>query len=378
MSKVARRFVLCALVVGAGSSVHATHLRGKVLNGTTGTSSAGDTVVLLVLSQDGMSEIARTQTDSMGRFVLEMKDAANHLVRVIHQGVTYHKPVESELKALVAQVYDVAESLEGVSAVMDVQRFEATADTLEIKQLITIRNQSKPPRTIVNDRPFEIHLPLVAHVVSGMIQIETGQPLKQKPIRGEHQGQYYFSSPIRPGDTRFAVVYQLPYKGETLIEPTVRNPSERFVVMLPRSMTFEPAIAGMFRPMPGSSSDNAQGTAPVSPDQNVAFRISGTGTLEEFAGRRQQAQQSLSDPKARPGGGLGAPIDAPDPLQKRRWVILVGITLLIVTGARYAMRRDRSPSPRRRGMLRKRGKNVGGRIFGKRTSIKSLNNNCAS
>jgi hypothetical protein len=164
-----------------------------------------------------MTEIARTHTDSMGRFVLSTNGAANYLVRVIHEGVSYHKAVAAGRSPLLIDVYDVAELLEGISAVMDVQRFEATEDTLEIKQLVTMRNQSKPPRTLVNDRPFEIQLPRGSRVVSGMIQIETGQPLKQKPIRGEQEGQYYFS-PIRPGDTRFGVIYRIPYSGSAMID----------------------------------------------------------------------------------------------------------------------------------------------------------------
>jgi len=55
--------------------------------------------------------------------------------------------------------FDVAQQLEGVTAIMDVQRFEATSDQLEVKQLITVRNDSRPPRTLMNDRPFEIQLP---------------------------------------------------------------------------------------------------------------------------------------------------------------------------------------------------------------------------
>jgi hypothetical protein len=127
--------------------------------------------------------------------------------------------------------------------------------------------------------------------------------------------------------------------------------------MLPRSMKFEPAIAGMFRPMPGSSPDNVQGTASVSSDQNLAFRISGTGTLEELAGRRHATQENPSNENLRPGGGLGAPIDAPDPLQKHRWIILVGLTLMVVSGARYAIRKGASPNTwNRRDTSRTRGK----------------------
>ena len=124
-------------------------------------------------------------------------------------------------------------------------------------------------------------------------------------------------SPLRPGDTRFAVVYRLPYRGEAIIEPKLRNPMERFVVMLPKSMKFEPTSSGIFQPMPNVSPDNVQGTARVTQGQVLSFRSSGTGALVELQGSRQ-AEARETPKKENPGGGLGVPIDAPDPLHGER------------------------------------------------------------
>ena len=44
----------------------------------------------------------------------------------------------------------------------------------------------------------------------------------------------------------------------------------------------------------------------------------------------------------RPGGGLGTPIDAPDPLDKYRWPILAGFVVVLVGGAFYIVNRSRS------------------------------------
>jgi hypothetical protein len=293
-----------------------------------------------------MKEGVRVKTDGGGRFVFNITDPAGSLlVRVFHQGVAYHSPVPPDGKLVKVTVYDAAGKMEGVSAVMDVQRFEATSETLEIKQLVTIRNDSKPPRTLTSDHSFEIQLPPDAEVESGMVQVEEGPPLKRTVVPAEQKGRYYFSFPIRPGDTRFAVVYRLPYTGEVVIEPTIRDPLERFVVMLPKSMKFEPRTAGVFQPMPGTTQDHVEGTAPVSLGQRLAFRISGTGTLEELQERREQAQESqkvVSGPqtvsKERPGGGLGPPTDAPDPLQGYRWQILAGLAVLML-GAVYLVRK---------------------------------------
>src|SRR5258705_505086 len=91
--------------------------------------------------------------------------------------------------------------------------------------LLTLSNDG------MNDRPFEIQLPPNAKMQSGLVQFEDGQPLKQSPVADE-QGQYHFVFPLRPGDTRFAVVYRVPYTGEALIEPKIRDAREQFVIML--------------------------------------------------------------------------------------------------------------------------------------------------
>ena len=285
--------------------------------------------------------------DGSGHFRFNLENThASYLLRVVHEHVNYHRMAQAGLKPVGVKVYDAAEKLDRVTAIMEVERLEATSETLEIKQLVTVRNDSRPPRTLMKDRAFEIQLPPEAQVKSGLVQVEDGQPLTQKPIAGEPKGQYYFTSPIRPGDTRFAIVYQLPYNGKALIEPTIRNPLERFVVMLPKSMTFEPKATGIFQPMPGTTPDNVQGTVPVRPGQRVAFRISGTGALEELRGRRQQAQDSqVAAQRGRPGGGLSPPIDAPDPLQEFRWQILGGLAVLLVAGAVYVNRKTKLQRP---------------------------------
>ena len=46
----------------------------------------------------------------------------------------------------------------------------------------------------------------------------------------------------------------------------------------------------------------------------------------------------------RPGGGLGAPIDAPDPLHSYRWVILAGLGVVLVCGAVFVVNRSAQTS----------------------------------
>jgi hypothetical protein len=55
-----------------------------------------------------------------------------------------------------------------------------------------------------------------------------------------------------------------------------------------------------------------------------------------------QTSGAVAGRDSRPGGGLGPPIDAPDPLQKYRWYILGGFGILLVAGAIYIATRSKS------------------------------------
>jgi hypothetical protein len=86
--------------------------------------------------------------------------------------------------------------------------------------------------------------------------------------------------------------------------------------------------------------------------QNLAFSISGEGTLK--TGQQSGTQRSpdseensaVSAPRVdsnnRLGGGLGPPIDAPDPLQKYRWWILGGSAAALVIGGVWIASRQQS------------------------------------
>ncbi|MGD0214938.1 MAG: hypothetical protein ABSB87_17060, partial [Terriglobales bacterium] len=90
------------------------------------------------------------------------------------------------------------------------------------------------------------------------------------------------------------------------------------------------------------------------PGQQFGFTLRGNGVITESPGetasgaaQQEQAQPQGADNRAsdnRPGGGLGAPIDAPDALQQYRWPILGGFALLLAIGGWIVTKRQTSPS----------------------------------
>jgi len=125
-------------------------------------------------------------------------------------------------------------------------------------------------------------------------------------------------------------------------------------------MKFTPSESTQFQPI--NDDPNAQTflAKSVPASQPVEFTVSGTGAMprEAQAGETGPAQgasaggaEQPASPEAgsaaaasdtRPGGGLGNPIDTPDPLTKYRWWILGSLSLVLAAAAAFFLR---SPTP---------------------------------
>jgi hypothetical protein len=337
---------IAALFSALSAFAAAETLTGTVTNGTTNKPAAGDEVVLLKLA-GGMEEAARTKTDSKGRFSLNLDDAAGpHLVRVIHQGVTYHRMAPPGTTSVEAEVFDVAPKVEGLSYTVDVMRFETTNNQLSVTRLFAIRNASKPPRTQMNDQNFEFYLPDGAQIDQAMARTQGGQPINATAVPQKEKNRYAFIFPLRPGETQFQISYHLPYSGQASIEPKSVYPLDHFVVVLPKTMQFSPQSGAPYQGMQDQQEGtNIQVVTSAQPGQALGFKLSGTGVLPGQNGAQTasgEAPESGRD--TRPGGGIGAPIDAPDPLAKYTWYILGGLGLGLVGGAIYIAKRPVPPA----------------------------------
>jgi hypothetical protein len=332
-------------------------LTGTVKNSTTGKPAAGDDVILLSLRQ-GMEESARTKTDAKGNFTLKLDDAQSpHLVRAVHEGVTYHRMAPPGTTSVEVEVYDAGKKIDGISVVADIMRIQAAQGQIEIVREFGVQNASKPPRTQMDERNLEFYIPDGAQIIpdSATATTENGNPLKSAPVPEGEKNRYSFIFPLRPGLTRFEVAYQMPYTGSANLDPKSQYPLDHFVVMMPKAMEFTAAATAAGYKLinyPNEPEASVQVASNFRPGQNLAFKVSGEGTLTDpqEAGGGAQGETASAPPSGnRPGGGLGPPIDAPDPLQKYRWPILGGLGALLVFGAVFVAARQQSAGRAGRG-----------------------------
>jgi len=338
------RTILALAILTA--TAHASSLSGTVTNKTNNRPAAGDDVVLIRLAQ-GMQESTRTTTDSRGRYTLDVPDEGVHLVRVTHDKANYFTPVPAGTDTADVTVYDAAAHVAGITGEADVMRIESdgSGTGLHVVENFFVKNDSAPPRTQFSPSPFDFYLPEGAVIEESAALGPGSMPVKAAPVPlSDAKNHYAFIFPIRPGETRFQLGYRLPYSGTFNFAPRPMLATDTVAIMLPKSMTIKLPDNSPFAAV--SDEVNAQTFVArgLPADRPIPFTISGSGQLprdtqnaDNSGSASSQSGNAQPDAGAqgggpddnRPGGGLGKPIDTPDPLSKYKWWIIGGLLLLM-------------------------------------------------
>jgi hypothetical protein len=240
-----------------------------------------------------------------------------------------------------------------VSTEADVMRIETDPQGLHVIENYFVKNDSNPPRTQFSPRAYEIYLPPDARIEGSAAMGPGGMPVSSSPVPTGEKGYYSFVFPVRPGETRFQISYHLPYNGSFNFTPKVSMPTQNVAVMLPKSMKFAGGGSVSFQSINDDVNAQTFLARNVSPSQAMAFSVSGSGSMpretqaqgpnEPGAAGGPEAgpeagQASSASADTRPGGGLGNPIDTPDPLNKYKWWILSGLALVLAIAAAFLLR----------------------------------------
>lgn len=332
----------------AGAMAQAATVTGTVTDMTTNRPAAGDQVTLLE-PMSGMSEVGNATTNSQGRYTLSLPGQVPYLVRVTHQGAEYFIAAPQGGGTGDISVYDVAAKVEGISISEHVTGIETDNGQLRVVERYDIHNTSSPPRTQWSKQSFQVVLP--ADAVTGDASAQrpgaSSLPTSVKLDPDGPKGHYSFNFPIQPDSggkgTLFQVQYNLPYpSGKYDFQSHVTLPADTVWVVLPKSMTFTGGSGSGFETSPQDPSVQTFLARNVTPQKTLEFSVAGTGS---FA-RDDQNGQGGGDtggqgaaPGNQPGGGIGEPINTPDPLSKYKLWIIGGLALLLVVAAAFLLRK---------------------------------------
>jgi len=336
----------------------AATVSGTVTNKTTGKPAAGDQVVLVDV-QAGMGEVAHATTDANGHYSLVEPGSSPYLVRVTHQGAGYFVAAPQGPTPADITVYDVAAKVQGVFIEADVMEIESENGQLKVTERFFVHNTSTPPTTQWSAKSFQVVLPAEAAIDGVGGQRPNGLPTSIKMDPDGPKGHFAFNFPIQPDDgekdTLFQLAYHLPYSSNKFaFHAEVTLPAQNLAVLIPKSMTFTAASGEDFKTVPEDPNIQTFVLKNAAPGKQLDFTIAGNGAMpreqQGTSGAQAQgamgAQDASGSPEAsapaaggRPGGGIGNPIDTPDPLSKYKWWILGGLALLLAAAAAFLLRK---------------------------------------
>jgi hypothetical protein len=346
-----------ALCVLPSLAFAASTITGSVRNQTTAAAAAGDEVILLRLL-NGMQEEARTRIDSQGSFTFNAQlPESRYLVRVMHQAVNYDREAPLGGGTVTINVFDAAPAVKGVAGKIEIIRIGSEGNSLHVSDMYDIKNDSSPPVTQASEHNFEFYLPPKAVISSVMAAGPNsgGVKISAAPVTKE-PGHYTVNFPLRPGETKFAINYDLPYSGRAVLRPRLFYPVEQLAVMFPPSMAFKSDSPG-FHPLMNEKDVDVEALNQVAAGPVPSFEISGNGAPPPLSAAHAQPQtrpQSPFDVQARPTAPSQAPASASQhptldaasaSIQANSLLIPVAIGAVLVVGIGLVIwsRRARKP-----------------------------------
>jgi hypothetical protein len=244
-------------------------------------------------------------------------------------------------KSVEITVYDSAKEVQNILQESRVLRLQTKDGQLEVSEAYTVRNESQPPRTMYGGQTFTATIPDGAKLQDGTVAGPGGMPTTSLPAATGKKNQYAFSYAIKPGRSQFQVIYQLPYTGSYDFSITPETAVAELGVLLPKSMKFS-SPGGKFDAGSDESGMAVFFTKSVAAAQQVKFSVQGEGSAPVQAQGGMPGQTSAPGQSQGPGGGLGAPIDAPDPLSSSRGFIIGGFLVVLAGGAFWIVRKSLS------------------------------------
>ncbi len=211
---------LCLAVPALGA------IDGKVVNQTTGKPQAGATVTLYKLGQAGPEQIESVKSAADGTFHIS-KDAEGpgpRLVQAAYQDVTYNRmlPPGSPSNNVTVEVYNSAKQPGAAKVAQHMVFFEPVRGQLMVGETYIFKNDGKTTYNDVDGGTLKFFLPPAAN---GAVQVNAtapqGMPVPQAADKTSTPNVYKLAFPIKPGETRIDVSYNVPFSAPGKFEGKV-------------------------------------------------------------------------------------------------------------------------------------------------------------
>jgi hypothetical protein len=340
--------LFCSSVLFAGGN----EISGYVRNQTSGRPASDDEVILIRL--DGaMQEESHARVDEQGSFKVPVRyPGKQYLVRVVHDGVSYDQQARAG-ESVSISVFNGTTQVRAVTGSIEILRTGTNGSLLHVSDLYEIWNQSNPPVTRNGTRTFEVYLPTHAEISSVLAASsgKLGVMISATAVAGE-PGHYAVNFPLRPGATKFAFNYDLPYDGHASFPTRHQYPTQQFAVMIPPTMKFSSRSSAFEALATGNDRYQVRAINGLKAGEGPVFELSGNGTLPPLQAKtRTPAAVVLAAPPTGPPVSLSLLLTtAPQVNHARplfRSLILGALAVMFAAFSMFIWRSNKSARLRR-------------------------------
>ena len=275
-----RGFWGLAFLIGCSTAAMAANpVSGVVHNQTLGKVSTGDQVILLPIDGE-LQEDTHTTTDARGAFSLPLPHADRaYLLRIVHEGVNYDQPASAD-SALSIPVFETSPHVSGIRGTIEILRVSTNGKLLHVSDMYELVNPASPPVTQAGERTFEVYLPENAKISSILAAgpEKIGVMISATPVPGD-PGHYTVNFPLRPGATKFAFNYDMPYAGHASFHTRRMYPVQQMAVMVPLEMKFSSSSPRFAILAAGNGKYQVRAAAQLEAGEGPEFQLVGTGEV---------------------------------------------------------------------------------------------------
>ena len=218
---------------------------GTVINRSTGLPQAGATVALNKLGQNGIELIDQAKSDVAGKFSInQTPQGTPYVIRTAFDGITYNHmlPPGSPTTDLSIEVFNVSKQPGAARISKHMLLFEPSGGQMTVNETFLFNNDGKTAWYDASNGTLHFFLPASA---GGKATVQGtapgGMPIGAAVGTTATPNVFKVDFPVKPGETRFDIVYTVPYTDGADYEGKVVTKDENTYLIAPNGVTLDGA-----------------------------------------------------------------------------------------------------------------------------------------
>jgi hypothetical protein len=200
---------------------------GTVINKSTNQPVPEAGIVLMRLGEGGMMPAGTTRSEANGKFKFDLPVDGMLMLQAAYKGVTYNKVLRQGDTGvnLELEVYDVSAKSTDTTIAQHMMLFEPNEGKLTINESVIYRNNGKTSFADPANGSFRFYLPPEAE---GKVQVRVAgpgnMPINKDPEKTNQEGVYKVDFPLKPGESRFDLLYSVPLTSPAKLKGRILHP----------------------------------------------------------------------------------------------------------------------------------------------------------